>query len=189
MIGSSQKTDCKWTVGVITAPREQGYYLDQTLRSLHNAGWEDVTVFAEPGSVIPENFEGLPLRVVVSTREANDAGLTGDLWFDDLIDEPVSRADVYQLADLGRASRDNLSRSLFCQQLNPPRRNVAVVASPERAPSGLRVNGALTSQPFGMGKAGRIQSTASCRVDIYSSSRHPMTSRVAEWLDKLTKTV
>ena len=48
----------KWTVGVITAPREKGYYLDQTLRSLKNAGWSDIVVFAEPGSPIPDDFEG-----------------------------------------------------------------------------------------------------------------------------------
>lgn len=50
--------NCKWTVGVITCPREKGYYLDQNLRSLNNAGWEDVVVFAEPDSVIPDDFTG-----------------------------------------------------------------------------------------------------------------------------------
>lgn len=48
----------KWTVGLITAPRKQGYYLDQTLKSLITAGWNEVIVFAEPGSVIPNWFHG-----------------------------------------------------------------------------------------------------------------------------------
>lgn len=48
----------KWSVGVITTPRDKGYYLDQTLRSLKNAGWFDIVIFAEPNSIIPENFEG-----------------------------------------------------------------------------------------------------------------------------------
>ncbi len=48
----------KWTVGVTTAPRNKGYYLDRTLRSLQNAGWSDVVVFAEPNSPIPEDFAG-----------------------------------------------------------------------------------------------------------------------------------
>jgi len=48
----------KWTVGVTTAPREKGYYLDRTLRSLRNAGWDNIVVFAEPGSVIPDDFDG-----------------------------------------------------------------------------------------------------------------------------------
>ena len=52
----------KWTVGVITAPREQGYYLDRTLASLNKAGWSDINVFAEPGSSIPEGFGGHVIR-------------------------------------------------------------------------------------------------------------------------------
>jgi hypothetical protein len=35
--------------------------------------------------VVPENFEGLPLSVVVGAGEADNAGLTRDLRFDDLI--------------------------------------------------------------------------------------------------------
>lgn len=51
----------KWTVGVITAPREKGYYLDRTLISLDRAGWGEPTVFAEPGSVVPD-FKGNVVR-------------------------------------------------------------------------------------------------------------------------------
>lgn len=48
----------KWATGVITAPRRQGYYLDKTLDSLARAGFGEPVVFAEPGSVIPDWFEG-----------------------------------------------------------------------------------------------------------------------------------
>ena len=48
----------KWAVGVVTSPRKTGYYLDQTLRSLKNAGFDDMVIFAEPNSIIPETFEG-----------------------------------------------------------------------------------------------------------------------------------
>jgi hypothetical protein len=49
--------------------------------------------------VIPENFQGLPLSVVIRTREADNESLSGTLWFDHLIDEPTSRADLHQFAD------------------------------------------------------------------------------------------
>jgi hypothetical protein len=48
----------KWTVGITTAPRDRGYYLDQTLKSLSRAGFDDPVVFAEPGSIIPSDFRG-----------------------------------------------------------------------------------------------------------------------------------
>lgn len=48
----------KWTVGIITAPRDKGFYLDQTLTSLKDAGWSEATVFAEPGAPVPEDFTG-----------------------------------------------------------------------------------------------------------------------------------
>jgi hypothetical protein len=40
----------KWTVGVITSPRQGISYLEQTLDSLRRAGWNEPIVFAEPGS-------------------------------------------------------------------------------------------------------------------------------------------
>lgn len=58
LMKNGKQSKPKWTVGVITAPRTQGYYLDKTLSSISNAGWDDVTVFAEPKSVIPESFDG-----------------------------------------------------------------------------------------------------------------------------------
>jgi hypothetical protein len=48
----------KWSVCVTTCPREQGYYLEQTLSSLFKAGFEDPIVYAEPNSVVPEWFSG-----------------------------------------------------------------------------------------------------------------------------------
>jgi hypothetical protein len=48
----------KWSVGVITAPREKGYYLDKTLKSIKTGGWDDVVVFAEPRAAIPPDFDG-----------------------------------------------------------------------------------------------------------------------------------
>ena len=47
-----------WSIGITTAPREEGFYLDQTLESLKNSGFENPVVFAEPGSKIPESFKG-----------------------------------------------------------------------------------------------------------------------------------
>ena len=51
----------RWSVGVITAPRQKGYYLDRTLESLKNAGWEAV-VFAEPGSIVPSSWQTVSRR-------------------------------------------------------------------------------------------------------------------------------
>lgn len=59
----------KWTVGITTAPREKGYYLDQTIDSLRSAGWDHIVVFAEPGSRIPDDFRG---DVVVRRKQYGD---------------------------------------------------------------------------------------------------------------------
>ncbi len=48
----------KWTIGITTAPRQNSYYLDRTIHSLQEAGWSEITVFAEPGSTIPTDFKG-----------------------------------------------------------------------------------------------------------------------------------
>jgi len=55
-------SDVKWAVGVITAPREQGFYLDQCLDSLQEGGWNDPVVFAEPKAKIPDDFMGDVVR-------------------------------------------------------------------------------------------------------------------------------
>jgi hypothetical protein len=52
----------KWTVGLITAPRQNASYVDQTLRSLHLAGWNDVTAFAEPNTEICADHVGRIIR-------------------------------------------------------------------------------------------------------------------------------
>lgn len=48
----------KWSVGITTAPREKGFYLDQTLQSLENADFQNPVIFAEPNSIIPDGFNG-----------------------------------------------------------------------------------------------------------------------------------
>ena len=55
---SNYQQKIKWTVGIVTAPREFGYYLDQTIDSLQKAGWNELNVFAEPDSKIPDCFSG-----------------------------------------------------------------------------------------------------------------------------------
>jgi hypothetical protein len=57
-MANSRIASMKWSVGVITAPRIKGYYLDQTLNSIKDAGWDNIVVFAEPQSLIPTNFTG-----------------------------------------------------------------------------------------------------------------------------------
>jgi hypothetical protein len=51
-----------WAVGVITAPRKNGYYLDRTIESIDRAGFSAPVVFAEPGSVVPDSFKGHVVR-------------------------------------------------------------------------------------------------------------------------------
>jgi hypothetical protein len=51
----------KWTVGIISTSRKDGaYYLDRTLVSLKNAGWDlsQVVIYAEPGAYAPPDFPG-----------------------------------------------------------------------------------------------------------------------------------
>jgi len=49
-----------WAVGMTTAPRKQPTIL-RTLHSLLDAGWNDLRLFAEPGSEIPDAFSRLPI--------------------------------------------------------------------------------------------------------------------------------
>ena len=49
--------DVKWTVGVVTTPRQSEYYLNDTLESIKNSGWDCINLFAEPDSKIPSNFD------------------------------------------------------------------------------------------------------------------------------------
>lgn len=48
----------KWTVGIVTSPRPLGHYINRTLSSLLEAGWDDPHVFAEPDSPIPPELKG-----------------------------------------------------------------------------------------------------------------------------------
>jgi hypothetical protein len=56
--------------------------------------------------VIPENFEGLPLRIVICARKADKASLLRNLGLNDLVNEPTSRADLHQFADARLAFRN-----------------------------------------------------------------------------------
>ena len=52
--------------------------------------------------VVPEDFHRLPLRVVVGAGKAHPRRVAGCGRVDDLLDEPLPRADVDQLADARR---------------------------------------------------------------------------------------
>lgn len=51
-----------WSVGITTAPREKGFYLDQTLKHLESAGFDNPVIFAEPNSTIPDDFNGCVVK-------------------------------------------------------------------------------------------------------------------------------
>jgi hypothetical protein len=57
LMKNGKQSKSKWSVGVTATPRKEKY-IDRTIQSIHNAGWEDVTIFAEPHSVIPDDFNG-----------------------------------------------------------------------------------------------------------------------------------
>jgi hypothetical protein len=77
----------RWTVGIITAPRENGYYLDRTLESLTRAGFCDPVVFAEPGSIVPEWFTG---HVVGRRKKYGDWTNWATGLYELLLSEPVT---------------------------------------------------------------------------------------------------
>lgn len=74
----------KWTVGIITAPRPQGFYLDVTISTLKRAGWSDITVFAEPGSIIPDG----DITVVHRRKTYGDWTNWATALYDLLLSEP-----------------------------------------------------------------------------------------------------
>ena len=55
---ANNRDPINWTVGLITAPRDRGFYLDQTLKSINKSGFSDPVIFAEPRSIIPDDFKG-----------------------------------------------------------------------------------------------------------------------------------
>lgn len=88
MAGRETGRSLKWSVGIITCPRKDGsYFLGRTVSSIQNAGWDDATIFAEPGAVIPDNFHG---RVVERTRQYGDWTNWATGLFDLLLCEPES---------------------------------------------------------------------------------------------------
>ena len=56
--------------------------------------------------VVPEDGQGLPLRIVVGAGKLDDRGLAGGPRLDDLLDQPSAGAYLDQLADGGRAFRE-----------------------------------------------------------------------------------
>ena len=51
----TQNGSPKWTVGITTAPRAKHEYLSKTVLALKKSGWDNIVVFAEPGS--PVSYE------------------------------------------------------------------------------------------------------------------------------------
>lgn len=95
----------KWTVGLITAPRNKGYYLDLTLNSLRVAGFGDVVVFAEPGSLIPQDHTG---PVVFRRQTYGDWSNWATALYDLLLSEPDS--DYYFMSE---------DDGLYCKNVKP----------------------------------------------------------------------
>lgn len=101
----------KWAVGVITAPRKKGYYLDKTLSSLGAAGWDSIVVFAEPNSPIPSDFTG---DVVRRRKQYGDWANWATAFYELLMSEPD--ADYYFIAEddglFCRGCREYLERTM-----------------------------------------------------------------------------
>ncbi len=64
----------QWAVGMTTAPRTEST-MERSLRSVSAAGWNEIQIFAEPGSVIPPETAGLCV-----THRAETMGVLGN-WF------------------------------------------------------------------------------------------------------------
>lgn len=86
----------KWSVGVITCPRKNGFFLDKTIRSINNAGWDDslITIFAEPKSVTPDFFKG---NVVERKKQYGDWTNWATGLFELLLSEP--EADYFLMSE------------------------------------------------------------------------------------------
>lgn len=101
----------KWTVGLITAPRREGYYLDATLESLTRAGFGEAVVFAEPGSVIPPGHTG---PVVVRRKQYGDWTNWATGLYELLLSEPDT--DYFLMVEddviLNRMARQYLEHAL-----------------------------------------------------------------------------
>ena len=110
-----------WAAGVITAPRKEPT-LGGTLASLKEAGFEDVRVFAEPGSDVPAVWSHLP-----RTDRAETCGAFPN-WYLALTELVLRdpRADAYLLCEddvqFSKGLRKYLEATLW------PARDVGVVS-------------------------------------------------------------
>jgi len=95
MAGRETGRDLKWAVGIITCPRKEDF-LQKTLTSIQNAGWsyESITVFAEPNTDVPENFEGIVVR---RTKQFGDWTNWATGLFELLLREPD--ADYFLMSE------------------------------------------------------------------------------------------
>ena len=85
-------TRLSWAVGMLTAPREKST-IDRTLASLCRAGFDQVHIFAEPGSRIPGEFRHLP--VTYQGRKLGNLGNFCTSLITLFMQEP--RADCYAI--------------------------------------------------------------------------------------------
>ncbi len=84
----------RWALGVVTCPRQDGYYLDQCLNSLSTTGFPEPVVFAEPKSPIPESFKG---HVCCRRKQYGDWSNWATGLFELLLSEPD--ADYFLMAE------------------------------------------------------------------------------------------
>lgn len=97
MAGSETGRSVKWAVGVITCARSDGsLFLNRTIPSIRNAGWSDdlVTIFAEPKSPIPSEFDG---HVVERRKTHGDWTNWATGLFELLLSEPD--ADYFLMSE------------------------------------------------------------------------------------------
>lgn len=101
----------KWSVGITTAPRHGGTsYLADTVKSLEQAGWPDVTIFGDYGS---KPFKGIPTHIVQDRRVGSWPNFQRALrWMREHV-----RADAYMVCQddilLARHCREWLEPELW----------------------------------------------------------------------------
>lgn len=91
-MAKSGNIQMKWTVGVVTAPRENACYLHQTLNSLRRTGFSDPVVFAEPGCAIDQN-----VQVVHRRKKYGDWTNWATAFYELLLSEPDT--DYFLMAE------------------------------------------------------------------------------------------
>jgi hypothetical protein len=77
----------KWTVGLITSPRNDFNYIEETLNSFSKTGFELPVIFAEPKSIIPSSFKG---HVVYRRKKFGDWTNWATGLYELLLSEPDS---------------------------------------------------------------------------------------------------